>query len=627
MSLSDEQASAAGSTEDHNLVVALPGAGKTHTMMSFIENLVVEVEHRVVALTFTAAAAAEMKARLAKKLPVAKRKQVYVSTFHSLINKQAKMHPDYKGRKLLSGQEAARTETYLLRQYLTLNKRDPSTKINYECTLSNSKKSSTLLSICRRVLHAITATAPTDSVDWRLHELGDLNEILDFENASSELYEFYVDGLAGMKVWPMDVMCYEVTKGLLEGDVEPINCTHLIVDEYQDTDPVQYCWIRSHGIGGAKITVVGDDDQSIYSFRGAMGYQGMTRFQDDFDVQLHTLTKCFRCSRDILTFAGEMIAFNDDRLDKPMNTQSTEYGSIILGGFPSDEEYLEQIRELIDAHRCGSRAILARTNQELDQIEGYLSTHEIETQRLNGSSVWESDVLKLYLAILLTILDPTSNRHLLNCLVFTHEHRSMINKLQAELNGLGLAHYQGDRSGFNDETQKLFMFCDNESYLASTKDCDKIDALLEGIEKNFKVPDKSVALVKKVLSLWPELTLLRRLQEIEKMTRKRQSKEVQDTLVTITSFHGSKGLEWDLVIVVGLDDDHIPHKMPNQAVTNVEEERRLLYVAMTRAKSKLALLWRSEPTKFIVDALGSIQESDSEMYERVKFLEDAGGDT
>ncbi|WP_412503601.1 3'-5' exonuclease [Shewanella indica] len=109
--------------------------------------------------------------------------------------------------------------------------------------------------------------------------------------------------------------------------------------------------------------------------------------------------------------------------------------------------------------------------------------------------------------------------------------------------------------------------------------------------------------------------------EIEKLTRKRRSKEVEDNLVTLTSFHGSKGLEWDLVIVVGLDDDHIPHKMPNQAVTNVEEERRLLYVAMTRAKSNLALLWRIEPTEFIVSALDSIQESDSDMYERITATE------
>ncbi|WP_335909208.1 3'-5' exonuclease, partial [Shewanella indica] len=66
---------------------------------------------------------------------------------------------------------------------------------------------------------------------------------------------------------------------------------------------------------------------------------------------------------------------------------------------------------------------------------------------------------------------------------------------------------------------------------------------------------------------------------------------------------------------------HIPHKMPNQAVTNVEEERRLLYVAMTRAKSNFALLWRIEPTEFIVSALDSIQESDSDMYERITATE------
>ncbi|GGB77829.1 UvrD-helicase domain-containing protein [Shewanella inventionis] len=113
MSLSTEQDAVTKSLKYHNLVLALPGAGKTHTMISFISNLVENPLHKVIALTFSNASAAEMKSRVGRLVKGHKRKQIFVSTFHSLIWSQTKKHPNFSGRKLLTGSSGQRVTNFM----------------------------------------------------------------------------------------------------------------------------------------------------------------------------------------------------------------------------------------------------------------------------------------------------------------------------------------------------------------------------------------------------------------------------------------------------------------------------------------------------------------------------------
>lgn len=117
MGLSDEQARAVKSCDEHNLIVALPGAGKTFTMTSFIENLVQTQNNKVLALTFTKAAAEEMKTRIGRKVKGDQRKQIHVSTFHSIILKQTQRHPHFSGRKLISGNTSDRVTAHIAESY------------------------------------------------------------------------------------------------------------------------------------------------------------------------------------------------------------------------------------------------------------------------------------------------------------------------------------------------------------------------------------------------------------------------------------------------------------------------------------------------------------------------------
>ncbi|SUI48198.1 DNA helicase II [Shewanella putrefaciens] len=141
------------------------------------------------------------------------------------------------------------------------------------------------------------------------------------------------------------------------GDIEPIGCSHLIVDEYQDTDKVQYAWIKCHGIAGAKITVVGDDDQAVYGFRGSLGVVGMRLFQDDFNVNYHTLSICFRCGEEILNAAGHLVSFNKERINKKM----------LSGAKGESEVYLHQFETMDDEIEHVAKSLLE--NQELYWLE------------------------------------------------------------------------------------------------------------------------------------------------------------------------------------------------------------------------------------------------------------------
>lgn len=611
MSLSSEQAGVVSSTTDHNLIVALPGAGKTFTMISYIEKLVMVPDNRIVALTFTKAAAEEMKNRVGKKVFGAQRKQLHVSTFHSLILKQAKKHVDFSGRKLLSGNASDRLSNHIAESYRVKMGLQEEVTIIELVTHSRSgeeydepKEKSRQIPfkrVCNQLLKEFIATPYHDEIEFEYSSV--------FKNGIEDFYEYYLEQLYHLKSWPMDVMCVEVTRALLIGDIEPINLTHLIVDEFQDTDPVQYAWVKCHGIAGAKITVVGDDDQAIYSFRGSMGVGGMRLFQENFDVKYHTLSTCFRCGNEILTMAGKLVSFNNDRIAKKMNSAANDDGEVNLLYYESAEDESDGIGEGLLDNIGQSRAVLARTNSELNFIEGFLKCKGIECYRMNGTSIWESDSLKIYLHFLCVILQIRANTHLTPLLVYLGEAQSNVLQINSSLNGLSFVHCELDSNDWLKKTVELQNFCKERWHLSSTSDESKMIGLIDDIAEEFgSIMNKGVKdfakLFKDILITMSGSTFGRRVEEMERMSQQRSKQAVADESVILTTFHGSKGLEWDYVWLMGLDDENIPHQMPGTKLDDslIEEERRLLYVAMTRAKSKLSMSWVSTACRFLKES-------------------------
>jgi DNA helicase-2/ATP-dependent DNA helicase PcrA len=612
VSLSVEQAAVTSSSENNNLVLALPGAGKTHTLISFISNLVQNPDNKVIALTFTNAAAANMKARVGKLVRGQKRKQVFVSTFHSLIWSQTKKHPSFNGRKLLVGPSAQRVTNFIIENYRKSLNIDKEFKLDVTETHDkhgekyskpkNKKKTYKFSTICNRLLKELSATPFHETVEFEYAEC--------LRKGVDDFYAYYLDKLAELKYWPMDIMCVEITRALLVGDIKPIECTHIIVDEYQDTDLVQYSWVKCHGLGGSKITVVADDDQSVYGFRGALGVSGMRMFQDDFNVKLHTLSMCFRCGSEILNSAGAVIGHNKDRIKKIMNSGATSDGEVFFHGVREPAEEADGIADMINDHVGQSIAVLARTNEELNVLEIHLkSEHGIDCNRLNSTSVWESDSLKVLLHFFCTIIQLNSQNHLIPSLVYLNESQEQIVQVNQSLDGLGFGHCNIQEWELLPTTVNLYGMCQQYWHLSTCTDEETIrtfvDAvfvtLWEGLSNSIRGFKQ---LFIDILFGVDGNRLMDKLQIIEDLTNQINKKKDTSGIPVLTTFHGSKGLEWDVVWLMGLGKENIPHKMPGVTMDDdvIEEERRLLYVAMTRAKTKLYLSWLNEPSKFLVQA-------------------------
>ncbi|GGP69699.1 ATP-dependent DNA helicase PcrA [Shewanella algicola] len=614
MSLSTEQDAVTKSLKYHNLVLALPGAGKTHTMISFISNLVENPLHKVIALTFSNASAAEMKSRVGRLVKGHKRKQIFVSTFHSLIWSQTKKHPNFSGRKLLTGSSGQRVTNFIIENYRKSLKL--SEQYDLRVVLTHSKEGELLSeprevfktykfkTICNWLLKKLSETPFHENIDF------DYDYI--FKQGIDHFYQYYLDKLAELKYWPMDIMCVEIVRALLVGDIEPIPATRIIVDEFQDTDLVQYTWIKCHGLAGAKITVVGDDDQSIFSFRGALGVNGMRMFQDDFEVKTHTLSKCFRCGSEILSASEAVIKHNIDRVEKQMNSGASNEGEVFFYGAETCKEEFENIAEMLKDHTESSVAILARTNEELNQLETYLkSEHDIDSNRLNSKSIWESDNLKILLHIFCTILNVKPQHHLVPLLVYFNESQSNIVMISETLGTAGFGHCNIHDWELNDNTVKLNQLCQRYWHLSNSVETDSVIDLFTCVLTEFEniFSDNLKSFYKtfeKIVFGMQAPKISEKLLMIDELTNKSSKKDDDQNLPVLTTFHGAKGLEWDVVWLTGLDEENIPHQMPGVIMTDglIEEERRLLYVAMTRAKTKLYLSWVKFPTKYLVEAYG-----------------------
>lgn len=614
MSLSAEQAAVIESTDNHNLVLALPGAGKTHTMISFISNLVQQPENKVIALTFTNAAAAEMKARVGKLVQGKKRKQVFVSTFHSLIWSQTKKHPNFSGRKLLSGPSSSRVIRFIVENYRKSQNIKKEFWLDIQIThdkegnpyddVKVQKKKYQFITICNWLLKAFSETPFHESIEFKHTDV--------FTKGIDHFYQYYLSKLAELKYWPMDTMCVEITRALLQGDIEPINCTRIIVDEFQDTDLVQYSWVRCHGLAGAKITVVGDDDQSIFSFRSALGVAGMRMFQDDFEVVNHTLSMCFRCGSEILASAGGLISHNVDRIDKVMNSGAANEGEVFFLSAEEPSDEVQNIADMIQSSVGQSIAVLARTNEELNIVEAALkSDYGIDINRLNSKSIWENDNLKIIMHFCCTITQTNSHNHLVPLLVYLNESQENIVNINESLNGVSFGHCNVHDWDLSEYTIKLNQFCQQYWHLSNCTEDNQITSFIENMIGEFTpilsdgIKQFKEAFITILLGM-RENSLQDKLKRIDELTNQTSKKKVENDLPILTTLHGAKGLEWDIVWLMGLDEENIPHAMPGVILTKdvVEEERRLIYVGMTRAKSNLYLSWVKSPSEFLIEAFG-----------------------
>lgn len=563
--------------DDNTLVCALPGSGKTYVLVELTKRLLSrDGAYSVHLLTFTDAARVELTERMLHALTPRAMERVTISTFHSTA--------------------LAMTRGKLNRRLLMANE---------------------LMLFVKSVLNEADHLDLIDKFRFKVpdvvrlfDEMGRSQDLSkEYSDTEVALYELYKDMLIKQGKTDFNVVCQLSVSWLAQREIPPVSATHILVDEFQDTDALQYMWLREHALLGKKLVVVGDDDQAIYSFRGGQGYDNMVAFQSEFNADAYVLRDCFRCSKEILNRAGMLIKFNNpDRIDKPMNAVREEQGTVKIIKSGTMDNQLNRILDAV-SKEPHTWAVIARNNAILDRVETVIQGHGIEYNRRGGKSFFDGVAPYSLIQIASVISgkhdDHTLHRALAALSVPEAETARIIGLCRtAKTTFGGLKHAE---IGHHADLQKFHSLAEGWHDIPAGRE-DAKRTYMQSIVKLLvihldKRDQKHAQVVGDVIAgrHWESLgeSIAQLKSSLDSKKRKDQSEEAAPKLSLIT-MHSSKGLQFDNVWIVGSDTGTIPSKEA-LAGGKIAEERRLMYVAMTRAISSLTMSYTSEPSEFLYE--------------------------
>lgn len=590
MALNDEQQSAVNH-QGNLMLLAGAGSGKTLVLANRSAALLASGPGNLVAVSFTKDSATELGNRI-RLLAPGNEKRIYASTFHAAAMSQLRRAGIHFKTLDPSGQ----------RMYLTRALAQTEEPIDLDDMAKILEKNKSYMT------HR-SPSGPGAKTILAYQKMLDDEDLKDF----SDMILFAVEGMQS-------------------GQVKPIPMRWLLGDEFQDTDEAQYAWIRlHHELTNAEVTLVGDDDQSIYSFRHAMGYAGMERFAREFGATTLHLSKNYRCAPDILMPAARLVSHNQYRAPKRIIPAVLTPGDLSVIRPLNREQESEMIVGIIHEDP-GGWAVLARTNRLLDELELKLQQAAMPYTRLGGTGFWDRHEIKRVLGILegvvagsrilampesgrRTALDPlraaavqkamrkhqADIRHALNmgldiCNINQH--------LTDHLLSLVKNHPMSEWSAImeRDKTAIKEVGADNGS--KSIHSATLFISLWHGW---CKVAGQDTELMLSGFNRWLDtllpsfaepsgwaITALKRVrgtiaQRVAYATGKtgagsKDGAAADPNRIVLTTMHSAKGLEWPKVLIIAVEEGLAPH-MDGE----LEEERRLFYVAMTRAKQRLIL--------------------------------------
>jgi DNA helicase-2/ATP-dependent DNA helicase PcrA len=603
--LNDQQREAVLTTDGPVLILAGAGSGKTRVITRRIAYLVREKgvpSDSILAVTFTNKAAAEMKARTEALLPGAPLRS-WVSTFHSLCVRllrreaaAAGLSPDFVIYDEDDQMQAVRAALRAL---------DLPEKLNPP----------------RRLLSRISA---------RKNSGRDPEEVEDDSVASQTLarvFERYRETLRAANAVDFDDLLLRAAAMLAENETVRESYRrrfrYVMVDEYQDTNRTQYELIR-HLVGPqGNVTVVGDEDQSIYSWRGA-DIQNILDFEHDFPgARVLRLEENYRSSQGILDAASALVAHNEKRKGKTLRAVKATGEPVRLHQAGDEFQEAQWVVGRISALRSrGRSAILFRMNAQSRLLEEALLRHGLPYIVVGGVGFYERKEVKdllAYLRLIRNPADPVALRRVLNvpprgigartveeveraaaergisawdalsavdqeallparATMPLRRFREMIERLRGEAEGLGI----------KDLLSRILEVTGYASALAqedSQESQDRLENLAELLSAaaDYETRDEAPTLA----GFLDQVSLLADTDQIR-----------DDAPVTLMTLHSAKGLEFESVFLVGLEEGLSPHTRSLSKPEALEEERRLLYVGMTRAMERLHLSWASSRQVF-----------------------------
>jgi len=593
------------------LILAGAGSGKTKvltTRLAFLLHEGLADTSHIMAVTFTNKAAREMIERITSIAPVSL-KGLWIGTFHGLSHRFLRQHHEEAGLPATFQIIDTNDQLAILREILKEQ------KLGVEHTPQRA-----LSFISRAKDKGLRAKDIVPSP----REEAYLPVYLAYENKVR--HEGLVD-FGELLLKTVEVL--RANEALRQSYNRRFH--HILVDEFQDTSLIQYEWLRLFSHHDTALFVVGDDDQSIYAFRGAEP-QNMQAFLQDFGIQeVIRLEQNYRSHAAILKAANSLIRNNPGRIGKNLWTQAQDGEKITV--FEADNDHLEAsyiARSIAASIAQGVKpeniAVLYRANALSRPIEHALFTSGIPYRVYGGMRFFEREEIKHALAYLRLAANPQDTI-------------SFARAAQNPPKGIGnktLAQLAGDAPG-----QSLFMTARSSGKSALLRFVALIETLatLAREEPLPKLVEKTLAL-SNLVRFYEEKNEKDRVENLRELVNaaanfvmENPESGLEDFLayaaleggseqgqgVSLMTVHSAKGLEFDHVFVMGLEEGLFPHDNALMERNGIEEERRLMYVAITRAKKKLFLthakerLWhgsyrRAIPSRFF-------REIDPESYE------------
>lgn len=595
-SLNEEQKKALYQTEGVVLVTAGAGSGKTRLLTHRICYLIEKGvrEFNILAITFTNKATNEMKDRLAQ-MGVS---GVWISTFHSMCVRILREYIDrlegYDSNFTIIA-EADRDK--ILKDLLKKYQCEDEEKNRVSCHLDNIKNKGLDIADYFSALREFNKSGELKTYERICFDYEDYlhkNNSLDFDdllNKTLFLFNNYSDVL-------------EHYSRRFE---------YILVDEFQDTNLVQYKLVKLLTKVHKNLFVVGDEDQCIYSWRGA-NFHNIFNLKEDFeDVKVFKLEQNYRSTKNILTLANNVIANNKERLAKELWTDK-EYGEkpVIFTAFDERDE-ADFVAKTIDdllvkGYSYDDFAVLMRVNAMSRPIEDAFMMYQTPYKLYGGFKFYERAEIKMVLAYLSVFVNPKDEISLLKIINFPKRGIGdvAISNLQEEAGESGLLEYLlSEKFKFSKYFNKLSKFVENficiQEQMNILSPVDFVDKVVKSfaLEQAFAGKDEeSIEKVENIESLISgvvqfqdeneDATLSDYLASL--MLRSDSDTIGENGFVSVSTIHAVKGLEFKVVFVVGLEEGIFPLMRAMNSASELEEERRLMYVAITRAEEKIYLV-------------------------------------
>jgi DNA helicase II / ATP-dependent DNA helicase PcrA len=610
--LNPEQREAAETVEGPVLILAGAGSGKTRTVTYRIAHMLDNLKipgKQILALSFTNKAAMEMKERVGHLADSRMRKGITLSTFHSLGIKILREDIHHLGYNNLFTIYDQADQTSIVREALK----------NYRSG-KNYDRATVLSKIGLLKNNGIAADEFTKSKFYDPEN--------NYDGATEFVYHFYQDKLQFYNALDFDDILFLVVK--LFNNFPEIakkyseRFKYIMVDEYQDTNNLQFTMIQALTSTHQNICVVGDDDQAIYAFRGA-DISNILNFEKQYpNTKVIKLEENYRSTFPILDLANQVIKENTQRKEKTMRTsQMTGLVPQLWATGDSDHEASVVVEEIIKMQSHGlalsDMAILYRSNTQVPPIEDQLRISQVPYNIIGGQKFYEKKEIKDIIAYLTVIQNPRdelSLRRILNVpnrgigsvtlnkflSIAGEQRRHLYQVLADEEEHEGISTFikiiKKYQIIFNEQSllpsiSQLVEEIQYNDFIEKSYDSTKISSRKKEDVKNFilaadRFQDKFQE--DATLKNFVERLLLADAHD----TRSSEDDGVKKNEVTLMTLHASKGLEYDNIFLVGMEEELLPHKKTIQDGTDINEERRLCYVGVTRARKKLVMTYAKE---------------------------------